>query len=272
MTKHQPIRNRFKDKIALVTGGTAGIGLECARQLGLEGARVLITGLPQDGNTAKTALEKEGIEVICLQGDMGDEAFCREVVETAVSQWGGVDLLINNAFSFLAKGADAQREDFAHSFNVGPIAFSRMIDLCRASMTSRGGGAVVNVSSISGFVAQTNRWTYNCAKGAVNQLTRCAALDLAPEGIRVNSISPGWIWTREVDKAADYDREKWEPVWGAYHMLRRLGHPIECARAALFLLSDDASFITGTDLPVDGGYQSMGPEGLGETTKIAGSR
>ena len=98
------------------------------------------------------------------------------------------------------------------------------------------------------------------------------ALDLAADRIRVNSISPGWIWTREVEKAAGYDRAKWEPVWGCYHMLQRLGHPIECARAALFLLSDDASFITGTDLPVDGGYQSMGPEGLGQTAKIAGSK
>jgi NAD(P)-dependent dehydrogenase (short-subunit alcohol dehydrogenase family) len=113
------------------------------------------------------------------------------------------------------------------------------------------------------------------SKGAVNQLTKCAALDLAPWGIRVNSISPGWIWTREVYKAADMDgggREKWDPIWGKYHMLRRCGEAIEVARPVLFLLSDDASFITGTDLPVDGGYQSMGPEGLGETAVVAGSK
>jgi len=123
-------------------------------------------------------------------------------------------------------------------------------------------------------VAQKERWTYNMSKGAANQLTKCAALDLAPWGIRVNSVSPGWIWTREVYKAADMDgggREKWDPIWGSYHMLRRCGEPVEVARAVLFLLSDDASFITGTDLPVDGGYQSMGPEGLGETAVVAGT-
>lgn len=272
MTDHNIIPDRFAGKVAIVTGGTAGIGMETARQLGLEGAKVLITGLPADGDDAKTKLESEGIDVICLLGDMGDEAFCEEVVNTAVQRWGGIDCLVNNAFSFLAEGVNATRDDYLHSYNVGPIAFSRMIQLCRESMASRGGGAVVNVSSISGFVAQTGRWTYNTAKGAVNQLTRCAALDLAADRIRVNSISPGWIWTREVDKAADYDRAKWDPVWGCYHMLQRLGHPIECARAALFLLSDDASFITGTDLPVDGGYQSMGPEGLGQTAKVAGSK
>lgn len=94
-------------------------------------------------------------------------------------------------------------------------------------MKTQGRGAIVNVSSISGFIAQTIRWTYSCAEGAVNQLTRCAALDLAPFGIRVNSISPGWIWTREVAKAADQDRARYEPIWGAYHMLGRLGEPIE---------------------------------------------
>jgi NAD(P)-dependent dehydrogenase (short-subunit alcohol dehydrogenase family) len=112
------------------------------------------------------------------------------------------------------------------------------------------------------------------SKGAVNQLTKCAALDLAPLKIRVNSVSPGWIWTREVDRAAQLDgggRIKWEPIWGQYHMLERCGESVEVARPVLFLLSDESSFITGTDLPVDGGYQSMGPEGLGKTAVVAGS-
>ena len=100
------------------------------------------------------------------------------------------------------------------------------------------------------------------------------ALDLAPYGIRVNSVSPGWIWTREVLKAADLDgggREKWDPVWGRYHMLERCGEPIECAGPILFLLSDDASFISAADLTVDGGYLGMGPEGLGKDAVFAGS-
>jgi NAD(P)-dependent dehydrogenase (short-subunit alcohol dehydrogenase family) len=91
----------------------------------------------------------------------------------------------------------------------------------------------------------------------------------------VNSVSPGWIWTREVYKAAALDgggREKWDPIWGEYHMLGRCGEPIECAGPVLFLLSDDASFITASDLPVDGGDNGMGPEGLGKTTVLAGSR
>ena len=103
-------------------------------------------------------------------------------------------------------------------------------------------------------------------------MTKCQALDLAIDGIRVNAVSPGWIWTPEVSKAANGDREKWEPVWGKYHMLRRLGEPREVARAILFLCSDDASFITGTELAVDGGYLGLGSEGLGETSSFAGSQ
>lgn len=87
----------------------------------------------------------------------------------------------------------------------------------------------------------------------------------------MNSVSPGWIWTREVDKAAGGDRATYDPIWGQFHMLRRMGLPIEIAGPVLFLLSDDASFITGSDLPVDGGYNGLGPEGLGQNTKIAGS-
>jgi len=129
---------------------------------------------------------------------------------------------------------------------------------------------VVNMSSISAHIAQPNRWTYNAAKGAVVQLTKCMAMDLAPE-IRVNTVSPAWIWTREVDKAAGNDRGKWGPVWGKFHLLRRLGEVEEVASAVAFLLSGDASFITGTDLFVDGGYLAMGSEGLGEQSSFAGS-
>lgn len=102
-------------------------------------------------------------------------------------------------------------------------------------------------------------------------MTRCQAMDLAPLGVRVNSVSPGWTWTPEVERAAQGDRARWEPIWGRYHLLRRCAEPREVARAILFLCSDDASFITATDLRVDGGYLAVGGEGLGETSQFAGS-
>lgn len=267
-----PIAHRFKGKVALVTGGTNGIGHAIALELLREGAQVAVSGLPTDAAAGLAAFAAAGYSPLIVAGDMSEEAFCRQLVADTVTTYGRLDYLVNNAFSFIAKGLDATRADFHYSLDVGPLGFALMIQLAAPEMARHGGGAIVNVSSISAWVAQTNRWTYNMAKGAVTQLTRCAALDLAPQKIRVNSISPGWIWTREVDKAAGGDRAKWDPIWGQYHMLARMGHPIEMAGPALFLLSEDASFITGTDLPVDGGYNSMGPEGLGQTAKIAGSK
>ena len=267
-----PVAGRFAGKVALVTGATHGIGFAIALELLREGAAVVVSGLPADADEGRAAFTAAGFAPLIVTGDLVEEKFCRELVAQTLARHGRVDFLVNNAFSFLAKGLDATPADFARSFGVGPVAFALLIQLVAEPMQRQGGGAVVNVSSISAWIAQPSRWTYNLAKGAVAQLTRCAALDLAPHKIRVNSVSPGWIWTREVDKAAGGDREKFDPIWGQFHMLGRMGHPVEIAAPVLFLLSDDASFITGTDLPVDGGYNGLGPEGLGQNTTIAGTK
>ena len=270
--KRTPITGRFRGKVALVTGGTNGIGHAIAVELLREGAEVVVSGLPADAEEGRRAFAAAGWNPLIVAGDLADETFCRSLIPATLGRHGRIDFLVNNAFSFIAKGLEATRDDFERSFSVGPFAFALLTQLVAEPMKQQGGGAIVNVSSISAWIAQPNRWTYNAAKGAVAQLTRCAALDLAPHHIRVNSVSPGWIWTREVDKAAGGDRATYDPIWGQFHMLGRMGHPVEVAAPVLFLLSDDASFITGTDLPVDGGYNGLGPEGLGQNTKIAGSR
>ena len=269
-----PVKDRFKGKVAIVTGGSFGIGKAVVEQLCLEGASVAFSGIEKEGSLTEEEFKNRGFDVIFLRGDMIEERFCKEIVEKTINEWNRVDCLVNNAFSFVAAGLDAKTEDWHRTLFVGPVAYVRMVQNVVNPMRLVGGGAVVNVSSISGHIAQIDRWTYNASKGAVNQLTRCQALDLSTHNIRVNSVSPGWIWTREVYKAADMDgggREKWDTIWGKYHMLRRCGEPLECAGPILFLLSDDASFVTGTDLPIDGGYLGMGPEGIGETAVIAGS-
>jgi NAD(P)-dependent dehydrogenase (short-subunit alcohol dehydrogenase family) len=270
----QPVANRFQGKVAIVTGGAAGIGGAIAQELCREGAAVLILDMSASGQAAADELTAAGHQALFYHGDVADGAACQAAVAAALAQWGHLNLLVNNAFSFTSKGLDATPEDWERSLRVGPMGYAAMTQAAVEALKQAGGGAIVNVSSISAFIAQPNRWTYNAAKGAVHTLTKCMAFDLAPYNIRVNSISPGWIWTQEVYKAAALDgggREKWDPIWGEYHMLRRCGEPSECAAAALFLLSDDASFITATDLAVDGGYLGMGPEGLGKTTVVAGS-
>ena len=270
--KHVP--NRFKGKVAIVTGGSSGIGRAIVEEYCKEGGQVLFTGISEAGHQTEKEFQAAGYSTAFLRGDMAEEVFCAQVVAKTIAAFGAVDYLVNNAFAFTAKALDATTGDWMRSFTAGPLAYARMVQQVLPHMKAAGGGAIVNMSSISAHIAQKDRWTYNAAKGAVNQLTKCQALDLAPFNIRVNNVDPGWIWSNETDKAANLDgggRAKWDPIWGKYHMLRRMGQALEVARPTLFLLSDDASFITGTTLMVDGGYLAMGPEGLGETAVIAGS-
>ena len=260
----------LKGKTAIVTGGSSGIGRACVERLCEEGCAVTFSGISETGVTTAAELAAKGYAVQFVRGDMTSETFCQQLVAAAVQQWKQLDYLVNNAFSFTAKGLNASRADWERTMNAGPVAYATMAQLVFPHLQKRETGAIVNMSSVSAHIAQPTRWTYNAAKGAVTQLTRCMALDMAPI-VRVNTVSPGWIWTREVDKAAGGDRAKWGPVWGKFHMLRRLGTVEECAAAVAFLLSDDASFITASELMVDGGYRGLGSEGLGDVSTFAGS-
>lgn len=261
----------LSDKVAIVTGGATGIGRAIMERLCQEGVAVTFSGISDGGVATERECLAKGYAAQFVRGDMADETFCRHLVEEAQKKWGKVNYLVNNAFSFIAKGIGASREEWLRMMSVGPIGYATMARYAVPLMRAQGGGAIVNLSSISAHIAQPDRWTYNAAKGAVNQLTRCMAMDLSIDNIRVNTVSPGWIWTREVDKAAGYDRAKWGPIWGKFHMLRRLGEVEECAAPVAFLLSDEASFITATEIMVDGGYHGMGSEGLGEASSFAGS-
>jgi NAD(P)-dependent dehydrogenase (short-subunit alcohol dehydrogenase family) len=262
----------LKGKAAIVTGGSRGIGKATVERLLEEGVNVLFCGRNEKKGleTLVELKEKYGDKVAFFSCDMEDKETPAVLIAKGRELFGELDFLVNNAFPFTAKALDASYEDWVHVFMAGPGAYARMIAEF-VKQRQRKEGAIVCVSSISGHIAQPFRWTYNAAKGAVKQLIRCAALDLAPD-IRVNCISPGWVWTDEVSKATpDGKRESVPKAWEEYHILQKLQEPCQIAAAIAYLLSDDASVITGHDLFADSGYLAMGPEGLGKTANFAGS-
>ena len=170
---------------------------------------------------------------------------------------GVIDILVNNAAVFVFKGLDATPEEWRQSLDVNIIGTSLCTRYAAESMKKRGGGAIVNLSSISGFVAQPEFLTYSATKAALVNMTRCMALDLAPHGIRVNCVCPGTIRASATDRHMEQTGETEEEFLAEnapMHLLNRVGTPREVAYAILFLASDEASFITATPLMVDGGY------------------
>lgn len=261
----------WQNRVAIVTGGASGIGAATVNEFATRGVSVAIFDINAEGGQQVAAdLRSTGKEVIALAVDVSDAAACQAAVKEVAERWQRIDFLVNNAVSFIAKGMDATTADWERSLGVNVRGYANMVTAVHP-VIKKTGGAIVNLASISAHVAQPNRWTYNASKGAIVSMTKCQALDLSLDKIRVNAVSPGWIWTPEVQKAANNDRAKWEPIWGRYHMLRRLGEASEVAKTILFLCSDDASFITATELAVDGGYMGMGSEGLGDSSSFAGT-
>jgi NAD(P)-dependent dehydrogenase (short-subunit alcohol dehydrogenase family) len=252
---------RFVNRRVLVTGAAKGIGAAIASQFIREGARVV--GVDLDANGLETLQAHVGDlpgSFIPLVADITDVEGHPDIVAHA-SQGEALDVLVNNAAVFLLDGPEATDYQWARTMDVNLVAPAKLTAAAVAALAQSRHAAVVNIASISGHVAGSLRWTYNAAKGGVLALTKCQALDLARDGIRVNSVSPGYTWTDVLDRSVGGNRDEWDPIYGAFGMMNRCAEPAEIATAVAFLASDDASFITGTDLLVDGGLVGMSPDG-----------
>jgi len=250
----------FKGKVVLVTGGATGIGEAIVRAFVRGGAATSFIDI-NDSRGQALARELSGAGTChFFYGSVAEEKDCRSFVAETESLFGHISILVNNAALFIFKSVDASVQEWRHVLEVNVIGASLMARYAVESMKRGGAGAIVNLGSISAFVAQAGTMTYNATKAALVEMTRCMALDLAPFGIRANCICPGYILTPAF---YGYVEQTGIPLGKAQKdlsdqtILKRMGNPEEIAECVLFLSSDSASYVTGTFLMADGGLTAL---------------
>jgi NAD(P)-dependent dehydrogenase (short-subunit alcohol dehydrogenase family) len=252
---------RLQGKVAIITGGSVGIGQATAVLFAEEGARVVVANpSAAAGEECAEQIRAQGGDAIFVQTDISREDHAQRVCDEAVRVFGQLNILVNNGAVFILKGLEATVDDWERMLSVNVMGTALMSRFASEHMKQLGGGSIVNLGSISSFVAQPSFVTYSATKGAILQMTRNMAMDLAPFNIRVNCVCPGTILTRashEHMQRVGMTLEEFIAAESPKHLLNRVGDPREVAYPILFLASDEASFITGTHLMVDGGYTAQ---------------
>lgn len=251
-TPKYPGVGKLKGKVALITGGDSGIGRAVAVAMAREGARVAIVYLEEhkDANATRDAVKREGSEALLLPGDVGDEAFCAAAVEATVEQFGRLDILVNNA-------AEQHETDDIRKIDAGQIErtfrtniFSYFFMAKHALRHMPRGGTIINTTSITAYQGHKTLLDYSATKGAIVTMTRSLSEALIEDGIRVNAVAPGPIWTPLIPASFDAGHVA---KHGSAAPMERPGQPNEVAPCYVFLASEDASYISGQVLHPNGG-------------------
>jgi len=250
----------LQGRAAIVTGGATLLGARVVEALHEAGAQVMSADVNESGGTA--AVQDLGDGVRFSHTDITDDAQLDALVERCLDAFGRIDILVNGAATYLDNGLSTSRADWLTALNVNLVSGVLLTAKVAPHMASVGGGSVINFASTSGKRATLRTFVYSASKAAILGVTRNEAVSLAGQGIRVNSVSPAWTWSNPVRAMSGDNRARADDFAGRFHLPGRIADPEEVARAVVFLASDWASFITGEDIAVDGGYTAMGPTGL----------
>ena len=238
----------FKEKVAVVTGGASGIGLATTKKLLSEGANVVILDLKMD----EEIINSLGENVLYLKCDVSNEENVKNCIEEIIKKFDHIDYLVANAGigGSSSKPHEVSMDEWNKVISVNQTGIFLLNKYVINEMLKNGKGAVVNTSSMYGLVGSTTSFAYSASKGAINQMTRSLALTYARDNIRVNAIAPGYVDTPILSMVPDNIKE----AMGTELPIGRLGKDTEIANLICYLLSDDASFITGAIIPIDGGF------------------
>lgn len=246
--------NCFQDKVAVITGGASGIGAACAESFLAEGAKVVIADMNKNGQQYVEGLCAKGGDALFVQTDVTKENQVELLVQKTVDKYGKLDIMFANAgIGIDGPMADITKEQWDMTTGVNLTGVFLSDKHAIRQMLKQGGGVIVNTGSVHSIVGQVGITAYCAAKGGVRLLSTTGALCYAKDNIRINTICPGYIRTPLLDAADDQTRAFWEGM----HPIGRMGTAQEVANAMLFLASDDASFVSGAILTVDGGYAAI---------------
>nr|WP_315394284.1 SDR family oxidoreductase [uncultured Duganella sp.] len=245
---------KLSQKVAIVTGATQGIGLACAQRLITEGAQVMLVDIKPEGEQAAAAL---GERARFFAADVSQKADVDALVAATMAAFGRIDILVNNAgVTHAADFLDVTEDDFDRVLRINLKSMFLCGQAVAREMVKQQSGCIINMSSVNAELAIPNQVPYVVSKGAINQLTKVMSLNLIPHGIRVNGIGPGTILTELAKKAVMSSPEARNTILSRTP-IGRCGEPEEVASIAAFLASDDASYMTGQTLYVDGGRLAL---------------
>lgn len=244
-------------KVALVTGGTHSIGGAIVERLAVAGASVMATGL--ENERGRALADRLGENVAYAHLDLRDDTGIEAALSQCMARFGRLDIIVNCACSYLDSGLDTSRKDWLASLDVNIVGPAILVQKALPHLT-KPGGVIVNIGSIGGKYGSQARAAYAAGKAALMQFTRTIAAALGPMGVRAVTVSPGWTWTPAFATITDGDQDAADCAGAEVTPLGRIGRMEEVANVVAFACSDEASWVNGCDLAVDGGYSAIGPD------------